>query len=140
MATILSSKRWLQRLVADGITLENHETTNKHFEAQNLKLELSIHLKVLKTLDAIYQTFWNARNQHWNTIFKVELFGESCFTFVGNYENLYEHDNRIYFLQLVQLILILSKRALNKQHKITTHTSKTIQNEIIHLIALNVKS
>lgn len=31
------------------------------------------------------------------------------------------------------------RRALNKQHKVTTYMSKAIQNDIIHLIVHNIK-
>ncbi|GBN03808.1 Zinc finger MYM-type protein 1 [Araneus ventricosus] len=131
-------------------TLKNHKTTKK-YENQKSWIELSIRLKISQIIDSTSQRFWNAETQHWNAVFQrlvsiVKLLDENCLAFIDSNENLYEHDNGI-FLKLVQLLAEFHpvmeenvRSSLNKQYKLTTYLSKTIQNEVIHLIAHNVKS
>lgn len=103
-----------------------------------------------QTIDCVLESTMKAEVKHWNDVLRrllilVKFLGTQSLAFRGTSERLFEMNNGN-FLKLVEAVakfdLVLGEhlRRINNQETQNRYLSKTIQNELIHLISNSIKN
>ncbi|XP_040364313.1 zinc finger MYM-type protein 1-like [Rosa chinensis] len=155
---LFAKKHLVGQLADEGVNdwhnisdrLKSHERSRYHIGSMTSWMELAKRLKLKLTIDASLQEQINQEKEHWKQVLErilavVKRLGKNNLAFRGDSEKLYEENNGI-FLQMIELLAEFDStmqehvRRINK-HEVQYHyLSHKIQNEMIQLLAGEVKS
>lgn len=131
-------------------SLKKHETSQPHMKAYLCWKSFETNLKSHNTIDANMQNLLDIEMQSWKEVLKrivtiVSFLGTQSLAFRGSSDNLFEENNGN-FLQLIKAVAKFDFVQANHLRKIkdqetrNMYLSKSIQNEIINMIAGAVRN
>lgn len=132
--------------------LTRHEKNEQHIINFKKWSDLAISLRTGRTIDKREQQLFEAEKRHWFSVIErilhvVRFLSQQNLAFRGSSSQLFEHDNGN-FLKIIEMISrfdpVMSehvRRVQNKQNQhLPTYLGNVIQNEIISLLADNIKA
>ena len=130
--------------------LKSHEITNEHITNMNDWIGLEMRLLKNKTIDKNVQDQINREKDHWKRVLLriinvVKNLGKNNLAFRGQNEKIYQENNEN-FLSLIEMIAEFDSVMQNhichiKDGEIHNHyLGHNIQNEVIQLLAIEIKS
>ncbi|CAH2219185.1 zinc finger MYM-type 1-like [Pelobates cultripes] len=128
--------------------LKSHETSSGHFTAQQMWTETQLRRKSKHAIDQNYQNLMSRERQHWRSVMErllniVQFLAERNLAFRGSSDRLFTTNNGN-FLGLVELlgkydsVMAEHLRRVVSKETADHYCGKTIQNEIINLMAKQV--
>ncbi|CAH2220847.1 zinc finger MYM-type 1-like [Pelobates cultripes] len=128
--------------------LKSHETSSGHFTTQQMWTETQLRRKSKHAIDQNYQNLMRGERQHWRSVMErllniVQFLAERNLAFRGSSDRLFTTNNGN-FLGLVELlgkydsVMAEHLRRVVSKETADHYCGKTIQNEIINLMAKQV--
>ncbi|XP_044133368.1 zinc finger MYM-type protein 1-like [Bufo gargarizans] len=128
--------------------LKSHETSSSHFLAQQMWMETQLRLKSKSAIDHNLQSLMSQERKHWRSVMErllniVHFLTERNLAFRGSSDRLFTPHNGN-FLGLVELlgkydnVMAEHLRRVASKETADHYCGKTIQNEIINLMAKQV--